>query len=106
MSSVRPKLKPETPKIVTAWNARTGRTIYRTQSGDWSEDITDAVVLVGEDADNALAEAEKDQTRANDPYVMEAAPEGGVTGRETLRETIRAQGPTVHKHFGKQAGNT
>ena len=33
------------------------------------------------------------------------APDGAVAGRETIRETIRAKGPTTHLHFGKQAGN-
>lgn len=105
MSSVRPKLKPDTPKLVTAWNVRTGRTIYLTAAGDWSENVADGAVLSGDAAEVALAAACKDQLRANDPYFMEAAPEGGVTGRETLRETIRAVGPTVHPHFGRQAGN-
>ncbi|MEM6625835.1 MAG: DUF2849 domain-containing protein [Pseudomonadota bacterium] len=105
MSSVRPKLSPDTPKIVTAWNARTGRTIYRDAAGDWSEDISAADVLVGEAADAALAAANADQTRANDPYLTEVSDEGEIAGREILRETIRATGPTVHRHFGKQAGN-
>ena len=105
MSSVRPKLKPETPKVVTAWNARTGRTIYRTATGDWSETVADAAVLTGDAADEALAAAQKDQIRANDPYHMEVSGEGRIAGRETVRETIREKGPTVHPHFGKQAGN-
>ena len=40
-----------------------------------------------------------------DPYVMEVKPEGGVAGRETVRETIRALGPTVRPDLGRQAGN-
>jgi hypothetical protein len=40
-----------------------------------------------------------------DPYFMQVTPEGKVAGRETIRETIRARGPTNHPMFGKQAGN-
>ena len=36
---------------------------------------------------------------------MQVSPEGAVDGRETIRETIRARGPTNHPLFGKQAGN-
>ena len=105
MSSVRPKLKPDTPKVITGWNARTGRTIYMTANEDWSEDVVDAVVLTGEAAESALNLAKMDQTRVNDPYVTEVDLTGKIVGRETLRETIRASGPTIHQNFGKQAGN-
>ena len=44
MTSVRPKLKPDTPKVVTAWDSRSGRTIYLTESGDWTELVGEAAV--------------------------------------------------------------
>jgi hypothetical protein len=103
MSSVRPKLGPNIPKVVTAWNVLTGATVYRTASNDWSEEISGAEVLVGEAADASLAEAQKDETRILDPYLMEVSEEGQVTGRETLRETIRATGPTTHPEYHKSA---
>lgn len=105
MSSARPKLKPDTPKAVTAWDTCSGRTVYLKADGDWSEDVMDAVVLIGDEADEALATAAKDEGRVTDPYFMQVKPEGGVDGRETIRETIRANGPTTHLQFGKQAGN-
>ncbi len=105
MSSVRPKLSADTPKAVTAWDTRTGRTVYLTPSRDWSESVSDAAVLTGAEADEALAAALSDQKRATDPYHMQVGPEGGVAGRETIRETIRANGPSNHPQFGKQAGN-
>lgn len=105
MSSERPKLGPDIPKIVTGWDTRSGRVVYLTASRDWSEDLRQAAVLTGEAGDAALAWAAKDQTRATDPYFMQATPDGAVAGRETLRETIRARGPTNHPMFGKQAGN-
>jgi len=103
MSSVRPKLKPAIPKVVTAWDAQTGVTVYRTASGDWSEQVSDAEVLAFDAADEALIVSKKDQTRVTDPYLMEVSEDGKITGRETLRESIRSQGPTVHPHFGRSA---
>lgn len=105
MSSERPKLAPETPKVVTAWLSATGRVVYLTQDRNWSEALTDAEVLTGPGASDILAWAAKDQTRVSDPYFMQVTPDGKIAGRETIRETIRAKGPTNHPMFGKQAGN-
>ncbi|MAP93570.1 MAG: hypothetical protein CMK07_01350 [Ponticaulis sp.] len=103
MSSVRPKLKPDTPTVVTAWDVRTGATVYRLPDGGWSEDVSKAAVLSGDDAQDALEAAGKDEGQILDPYVMEVTPEGDVAGRETLRETIRANGPTIHPEYAKTA---
>ncbi len=105
MSSVRPKLKPEVPKVVTAWDAPNGYTIYRTASGDWTQKVSEAEIVTHDAADEALALAVKDQTRANDPYLMEVSEDGQIIGRETLRESIRANGPTCHPQYGRQAGD-
>ncbi|MBI1340230.1 DUF2849 domain-containing protein [bacterium] len=105
MSSARPRLAPETPKMVTAWDTATGRTVYMTPSREWSVNIADGAVLVGAAADDALAFAASDEGRATDPYVMQVSPLGEIDGREIIRETIRAVGPTNHPMFGKQAGN-
>ena len=105
MSSERPKLGPDIPKVVTSWLSQTGRVVYLTKSRDWSEQLSDAEVFTGTSAPDVLAWAAKDQTRVADPYFMQVTPEGKVAGRETLRETIRETGPTTHRNFGKQAGN-
>ncbi len=105
MSSERPKLGPDTPKVITAWDSRTGRTIYLTAGKTWSPLVSDAAVLTGPGANDLLAWAASDQTNASDPYFMQVSPEGAIAGRETLRETIRAKGPTNHRQFGKQSGN-
>lgn len=105
MSSARPKLKPDTPKAVTAWDTLSGRTVYLTSARDWSEDVMQAAVLVAPQDQEELAFAMGDEGRVTDPYFMQVKAEGGVDGRETLRETIRAQGPTNHPSFGKQAGS-
>lgn len=105
MSSERPKLAPETPKVITAWLSTSGRSVYLTKDRNWSEDLRDADVLTGAGANDILAWAATDQTRVADPYFMQVTADGKVAGRETLRETIREKGPTTHLMFGKQAGN-
>ena len=105
MSSERPKLGPDIPKVITAWISATGRVVYLTKDRNWSESLGDAEVLTGVGAADILAWAAKDQTRVADPYFMQVTPDGKVAGRETIRETIRAKGPTTHLNFGKQAGN-
>jgi hypothetical protein len=105
MSSVRPKLDPETPKAVTAWDVRSGRVVYRTADGTWSHDVAEAAVLTGDAAEASLAAARREETLIADPYFMEVGERGGVAGRETVRETIRAAGPSSRPDLGRQAGN-
>ena len=47
MTSVRPKLKPDTPKAVTAWATRTGRSVWMRQDGTWSENVGEAAPFLG-----------------------------------------------------------
>jgi len=91
MTSVRPKLKPETPKSVTAWETATGRTVWLKADGSWTDDIAQLGVFTGEAAEAALAAALKQEGAVTDPYFMEVTAEGEITGRETLRESLRAQ---------------
>ena len=95
MTSVRPKLKPETPKAITAWETATGKSVWMTQVGTWSDDAGKAAAFTGEVAEARLAEVMKQEGQVTDPYFMEVTESGGITGRETIRETIRATGPTV-----------
>ena len=95
MTSVRPKLKPETPKAVTAWETATGKSVWMTSDGGWSDDAAAAAAFTGEEAEARLAAAFKQEAQVTDPYFMEVTETGGITGRETIRETIRATGPTV-----------
>lgn len=100
MTSVRPKLKPETPKAVTAWETATGITVYMTADGEWTQDVAKIGAFVGDEAEARLANAQTQEGVVTDPYFMEVTAEGGIAGRETLRETIRAEGPTVP--YGEQ----
>lgn len=91
MTSVRPKLKPETPKSVTAWDTATGRSVWLTADGAWTEDVTSLGVFTGDAAEAALASALKQEGLVTDPYFMEVTGDGQITGRETLRESLRAR---------------
>ena len=95
MTSVRPKLKPETPKTVTAWETETGKVVWLRADLTWTQDASEIGVFTGDDADAALAKAKTQEGAITDPYFMEVTKEGKVAGRETLRESIRANGPTV-----------
>lgn len=90
MTSVRPKLKPETPKSVTAWDTATGRSIWMMADGAWTEDVTCLGVFTGDDAEDRLAAASLQEGAVTDPYFMEVTADGQITGRELLRETLRA----------------
>jgi hypothetical protein len=50
VSSERPKLGPDIPKVITAWIPATGRVVYLTKDRNWSEDLADAEVLTGIEA--------------------------------------------------------
>lgn len=91
MTSVRPKLKPETPKAVTAWDTATGRSVWLAADGSWTEDVGRLGVFTGDEADARLAAAARQEGLVTDPYLMEVSADGGITGRETLRETLRAR---------------
>ena len=91
MSSVRPKLKPETPKAVTGWTTATGLSVWLTADGAWTEDAAQLAVFSGEEAEAQLAAALKQEGVVTDPYFMEVTPDGKITGRETLRESMRAE---------------
>lgn len=101
MTSVRPKLKPDQPKAVTAWETTTGDVIWMRADGSWTKTITEIGAFVGDTADAALAAAQADEAYVTDPYFMQVTAEGKIDGRETLREQIRATGPTCHPEFVK-----
>ena len=101
MTSVRPKLKPDTPKTVTAWETETGRVVYMTTVHGWTSDPAELGVFTGEAGEKALAKAAAQEGLITDPYFMEVSEAGEIAGRETLRETIRAVGPTVHPEFAR-----
>ena len=94
MTSVRPKLKPETPKAITGLATATGRSVWLAADGSWTEDASRLAVFTGEEAEARLAASNKQEGVVTDPYFMEVTENGEITGRETLRESMRAN-PTL-----------
>ena len=95
MTSVRPKLKPDTPKTVTAWETASGNVVWLRVDLTWTQDVSEIGVFTGDAAEAALEQAKTQEGTITDPYFMEVTEDGQVAGRETLRESIRANGPTV-----------
>jgi hypothetical protein len=96
MTSVRPKLKPETPKAITGWATATGRSVWLAADGSWTEDARQLAVFIGDEAEARLAASMKQEGMVTDPYFMEVTETGEIAGRETLRESMRANPSLAH----------
>ena len=86
-------------KLVTGNRLRDGVPVYYAGAGTWSPDVNAAALAAPDAADALLAEAQKGAKPlpAVGVELIEAAREGARIVPVTLREKIRATGPTV-KH--------
>jgi hypothetical protein len=93
-------------KVMTANLLRDGDVVYLTAAGAWSLWLREAWVArdQGSEADleAGAKQAERDQVVIG-PYLMDVAESEAGPQPIGTREKIRAKGPTVHPHFGKQA---
>ena len=94
------------PQIITANRLIDGDVVYLTPSHDWSEWIEDAAIAESqEDTDALLAigqQAETDRVVVG-AYEFAVETEGGKIAPVSVREMIRATGPSVRLDLGKQA---
>jgi hypothetical protein len=93
------------PQMLTANRLRDGEVLYRKGAG-WVEQLADGEVYPDSAAaDTALAVAQSEFTRNEfvAPYLFEVRDQNGRIVPVKEREIIRAAGPTVHPHTGKQA---
>ncbi|MBB4658121.1 DUF2849 domain-containing protein [Parvularcula dongshanensis] len=99
------KARLDGEKVITANRLTDGVVIYRAEGGAWTEDLSAAQVLEGEEAIGALAAAQADESTGVGPYLMDVETEEGIhpSGRGRIREEIREAGPTIHPQFGRQA---
>ena len=84
------------PKMVSANDLATGMVLYLGTDGRWVREVAQATAYPDDDAaEDGLAIARRDVARniVVDPFVTEKGGEGG--GRMTLRDAIRANGPTI-----------
>jgi hypothetical protein len=94
------------PQMLTANRLRDGDVLYRKGSG-WVLLLKDGDVYPDQAAaDAALAAANAELVRNEfvAPYLFEVREQDGRVVPVKEREIIRAAGPTVHPHTGKQAG--
>lgn len=89
-------------KAVTANRLSDGAVVWLGPGDRLAERFEDAALYTDEEAMDALARLSAQVTRVAGAYLIEAGASGPV-GREALRETIRANGPTVRRDLGKQA---
>ena len=80
--------------VLTANRLSDGVVLWLSASG-WSEDAADATRLAEEDAKAALANWVKRETEVVGAYLIPMETADRPVRRESLRETIRANGPTT-----------
>ena len=91
---------------VTAWQLKGGDVVYQRADSGWTLKFDDAAVYHAKpEADAALARANKDvEARlVVGAYLFEVAEQDGIAVPASVREKIRAKGPTVRTDLGKQA---
>ncbi|WP_428149756.1 DUF2849 domain-containing protein [Brevundimonas sp.] len=81
-------------KILTANRLSDGRVIYAGVTGRPVSSFGQAARFVGEAADRALERALLEPSEFVGPYLVNVEVHG-PSGRDRLKETIRARGPTV-----------
>ena len=85
-------------KIVTANTLATGHVVFLAADGSWVGSLANAASYADANAAEAgLAIGRRDQDRGLivDAFVTEKGPERGGRPTMTLRDTIRAFGPTI-----------
>ena len=101
-------VNPKAPgaKVMTANLLREGEVVYLTAAGTWSLWLNEAWVVHDEagaaDLEAGAQQGERDRLVVG-PYLMEVDESDEGPQPIGTREIIRAKGPTVHLHFGKQA---
>ena len=84
------------PKMITANDLATGAVLYLGADGTWVTNVDQAAPFVDDAAaEEGLAVGRRDVSRnlIVDPFVTEKGGEGAP--RMTLRDAIRANGPTI-----------
>ena len=91
--------------VITANRLRDGVAVWRNAKGGWVEPITQAFAFTPEQVDAALAEAQADIPRqiVVGVYKTEVTVCDGEVTPGSVRETIRARGPSVRLDLGIQA---
>lgn len=93
-------------QVMTACRLVDGHVVYLDKDGAWSEWIEEASVATSQpEADDltAKAKAAEASNEVFETYLVDVTVNKGAIRPIKMREVIRADGPTVHPQFGKQA---
>ncbi|MSP20859.1 MAG: DUF2849 domain-containing protein [Alphaproteobacteria bacterium] len=93
-------------QVLTAYRLTDGVVIYLDAKGGWTEWVEEArVSRTKDDADamTVLAKAGEAAHQVFETYLIPVSTDGDRTWPVSMREVMRAQGPTIHPQFGKQA---
>jgi hypothetical protein len=94
------------PDVITASRLADGLVVFQTKDGGWTEDFNRAAVLRDSAATAEalkLAQADEAANILVEPYAVPVEERNGHVAPKSLREAIRAAGPTVRRDLGKQA---
>ncbi len=95
-----------TLQMVTANLLSDGHVVYLDGDGAWSNWIESGKIAKTEAAAEKLMSAAELDVYAGvivGPYLIEVARTGDAIGALEYREHLRANGPSIHPHFGYQA---
>jgi len=91
-------------KVITGNRLSDGLVVFLGNDGQWTPALERAANFVDDAAKTAFADAQLRVGEIADLYLIDVDDAGVLTGRETLRESIRKAGPTVRLDLGYQAG--
>lgn len=98
--------KPYVPQVLTANLVVDGEVVYWREDGSWTLELKNAFVCEAADAEaKGLSSADKAvaEQKIMDPYLFAVSLDDGEISPSSVREKIRAKGPTVRLDLGKQA---
>jgi hypothetical protein len=87
-------------KAVTANLLKDGRVVYLASDDSWTERLSEAMLFEESEAEAVVAAAKSRIREVANAYLIDADGKGAA-GREALRETIRAKGPTVRPDLAR-----
>ena len=99
-------MKP--PQVITANRLKDGDVVYLTPKNKWSERIDDATVAHSDEDAAALMTIAKqaiEDLEIIGPYEFDVEYSGQTPKPISMREIIRAAGPSIRRDLGKQATN-
>ena len=94
------------PEVITANRLADGLVVFWATDGGWTEDFNRAAVLGDSAATAAALKGAQADEAANvvvEPYATPVEERNGHFAPKSLREAIRAAGPTNRRDLGKQA---